>query len=648
MKLKAGVALGPYRIVEELGRGGMGAVYKAYQPSLDRFVAIKVLPTFFAEDERLRARFKREAITIAQLTHPAILPVYEFGQKGLRPYIVMALAEGGTLGARAQEPLSVEATVKLLAPLAEALDYAHRRGVLHRDVKPGNVLLQQDGRPLLSDFGLARSVDSDTRLTQSGAALGTPDYMAPELWRGEPAQPASDQFSLAVMCHELLTGRLPFPASTVGSPRGANAMRQPDLSQAPARTRAALARALAKSPKDRFPTCAEFVHALIAEPVAPIRRRGVRLTAIGVAAAVAVALVATALVMRPQAPPAKTPLPRTGPLKVTVVPGLGDLKSPSAVAVGPDGSLYIADTGNNLVKKVDPAGRVSVFAGGGTFGMVQRVAFPATLVALHSPSGVAVDPTGNVFIADTGSNRIVKVDPQGGLTVYAGDGIAGDVGDDVVPTSAELSAPTNITVYLGAGPSFAWALELWIIDQGNNKVKRVNADGHIITSATFTATGQILDPKLLSSGSTGFPPIHNGANWYLSSADANQLFSGSILGFSNAGNCSWVSCMRVVAGTGEAGFSGDGGEATRTTLNHPGGIAVNRANDVYIADTGNNRIRLVDHSGIITTVAGGGSNPNSTKPLDIKLNAPVAVVLGADGTLYITDTGNNRILKLAR
>src|SRR3981081_2524102 len=134
MKLKAGATLGPYRIVEELGRGGMGAVYKAYQPSLDRFVAIKVLPAFFAEDERLRARFKREAVTIAQLDHPAILPVYEYGEKGLRPYIVMALAEGGTLGAQAEEPLSVEAVARLLAPLADALDYAHQRGVLHRDV----------------------------------------------------------------------------------------------------------------------------------------------------------------------------------------------------------------------------------------------------------------------------------------------------------------------------------------------------------------------------------------------------------------------------------------------------------------------------------------------------------------------------------
>src|SRR5579871_4835908 len=122
MKLKSGAALGPYRIVGELGRGGMGAVYKAYQPSLDRFVAIKVLPAFFAEDERLRARFKREAVTIAQLDHPAILPVYEYGERGSRPYIVMALAEGGPLGEQAREPMSVASAVKLLAPLADALD----------------------------------------------------------------------------------------------------------------------------------------------------------------------------------------------------------------------------------------------------------------------------------------------------------------------------------------------------------------------------------------------------------------------------------------------------------------------------------------------------------------------------------------------
>jgi serine/threonine protein kinase len=217
MKLKSGATLGSYRIVEELGRGGMGTVYKAYQASLDRFVAIKVLPAFFAEDDRLRARFKREAVTIANLDHPAILPVYEYAEKGARPYIVMALAEGGTLADRTGEPNSIEAVVKLLTPLSDALDHAHQRGVLHRDVKPANVLLRRDGRPLLSDFELARSVDADSRLTQTGAALGTPDYMAPELWRGEPASPASDQYSLGVLAYELLTGQLPFSTSPVRS-----------------------------------------------------------------------------------------------------------------------------------------------------------------------------------------------------------------------------------------------------------------------------------------------------------------------------------------------------------------------------------------------------------------------------------------------
>jgi protein kinase-like protein/NHL repeat-containing protein len=630
----------------------MGVVYKAYQPSLDRFVAIKVLPAFFAEDERLRARFKREAVTIAQLDHPAILPVYEYGEKGHRSYIVMALAEGGTLAAQVHQPMPVKAVVKLLAPVADALDYAHQHGVLHRDVKPANVLLRRDGRPLLSDFGLARSMDAEPRLTQSGMAPGTPDYMSPELWRGDPAGPASDQYSLAVMCHELMTGRLPFPTSASAS----NLYRQPDLSQAPESTRTALARALAKSPGDRFPTCSEFVHALLAEEAAVSVPRSGRLVLVAGAAVVLTIIVGgTALAMRGGHPPAtatgSTPT-RLGvssgvPHAITIVPGLADLKSPSALALGRDGSLYIADTGNNLVRKVDPAGKVSVVAGGGTLGMVQQVATNATTVALHSPSGVAVDSAGDVFISDTDTNRVVMVDPRGGLRVYAGDGTAGSSGDDGPATAAELSAPSGLTFQPPVGPDTGLGSSLWIIDRGNNKLRQVLPDQTIFSPVTELGKGGVFDPKLGSSGGIAFVPDSNGAWWYLSSANANQLF-GRVRGdIPISRDCELFHCMAVFAGTEEADYKGDNIDATKATLNHPGGIAVKSNSDVYVADTGNNRVRLVDHSGLITTVVGGGSNRSATTPLEIQLNAPEAVVLAPDGTLYIADTGNNRILKVA-
>jgi predicted Ser/Thr protein kinase len=621
MKLKPGASLGAYRIVGELGRGGMGVVYQAYQPSLDRFVAIKVLPAFFAEDERLRARFKHEAVTIAQLDHPAILPVYEYGEKGNRSYIVMALAEGGTLAAQAVEPMSVEAVVKLLAPIADALDHAHQRGILHRDVKPANVLLRRDGRPMLSDFGLARSADANSGLTQSGMALGTPDYMAPELWRGEPAGPASDQYSLAVMCHELLTGRV-----------------QPDLNQAPANARAALTRALAKSPKERFPSCSDFVQAVSPQTATPLPAGGIsRLLIAGAAALLAVLIGGTLLAVRGGHLPAIGPISAAGrspasagaPHAVSVV--VQGLKSPSAIALGPDGTLYIADTGSNTVRKVDPVGKATLVAG-----------------SFQSPSGLAVDAAGDLFISDSGGNRVLLLDPKGVLSVYAGDGKAGSSGDGGLAASAELSAPSGLAFQVGPNAtSPTEGSSLWIIDRGNNKLRQVLTDGTILSPSTISPEGGAFDPKLAGSGGIGFTPNGNRAWVYLSSADANQLFSRATGGIPIPTRCQSSYCMAVLAGNGAGGYAGDDGEATRATLNHPGGIAVNTDSDIYVADTGNNVIRRVDHTGLITTVVGGGSNRNATKPLEIQLNAPTAVALAADGTLYIADTGNDRILKVA-
>jgi serine/threonine protein kinase len=624
MKLKAGAALGPYRIVEELGRGGMGAVYKAYQPSLDRFVAVKVLPAFFAEDAGRRARFKREATTIAQLDHPAILPVYEYGEKGLRPYIVMALAEGGTVASQVREPLSVEAAVKLLGPVAEALDHAHQRGILHRDVKPANVLLRRDGRPLLSDFGLARSVDTDTKLTDSGIAIGTPDYMAPELRRGEPAGPESDQYSLAVMCHELMTGLLPLPTSTVTGKRVSGASRLPHLGQAPQATRAALARALANSPKDRFATCSEFIQALSPSPSSlrsstPTDPASVRMPRSALIAGTAVLLVlvivaATLAVLRVKPPGvANSATSPGGSQTVSVV--LDGLKSPSAFTLGSDGSLYVVDTGDNLVKKVVPSGKVTVVA-----------------KDLHSPSGVAVDDAGNVYISDTGANQVLVVGPRGGRQVYAGNGRAGNSGDRGLAASAELSAPTDLVFQ--PGPDHA----LWILDQGNNRFRQVLSDGIILGPSLVTTKDEAFDPKLDSSGGIAFAPYGNGAWLYLSSASANQLFARTPGGIPIPKTCTANYCMAAVAGVST--------DATSAPLNHPHGIAVTASSDIYIADTGNDRIRLVDHLGSMTTVVGGGTDPKATKPLEIQLKAPEAVVVASNGTIFIADTGNHRILKV--
>src|SRR6266850_3213907 len=267
MSLVKGFALGPYRIVERIGRGGMATVYKAHHADLDRYVAIKVLPDFFAEEASYRQRFQHEARSVARLKHSNILNVFDYGQEKGITYLALELIEGGTLRERLGSPMELEEVVRLLRPIASALDYAHSQGILHRDIKPSNILMQADGTPVLADFGLARMVGSTERLTATGTVLGTPEYMSPEQACGATLGPASDQYSLAIVAYEMLTGRVPFQAPTPV------AVMISHMSQAMPPTRElegklsghiedALRRGLAKAPADRYPTARQFVAAL--------------------------------------------------------------------------------------------------------------------------------------------------------------------------------------------------------------------------------------------------------------------------------------------------------------------------------------------------------------------------------------------------
>ncbi len=263
-----GRTLGQYQIVQRLGEGGMATVYKAFQPSLNRYVAIKVLPPDLARQQPdFAARFAREAHAVAQLQHPHILSIYDFGQEDGLSYIVMQYVEAGTLQQRMQQPMDLEAIAKIIEQLADALDYAHRRGVIHRDIKPTNVLMEDGRWPLLADFGIAKMLGGDTGLTAAGVGIGTPAYMSPEQGRGQPVSARSDVYSLGVMLFEMLTGRVPFVADTpmgivmqhildpLPPPRSLN----PAIPEAVERV---IFSALAKDPNDRFASAGELAAAL--------------------------------------------------------------------------------------------------------------------------------------------------------------------------------------------------------------------------------------------------------------------------------------------------------------------------------------------------------------------------------------------------
>ncbi|MEA2645312.1 MAG: eukaryotic-like serine/threonine-protein kinase, partial [Chloroflexota bacterium] len=267
MSLEPGSEIGPYRVIERAGRGGMASVYKAHQPALGRYVAVKVLPDYLADDSDFRERFQAEAMAVASLRHPNIPAIFDYGESNGITYIVSDYIDGGMLSEQMGKPLPLDYILRILRPVASALDYAHSRGVLHRDIKPSNVLLTRDGQPMLNDFGLARMMETEVRITQSPTVMGTPQYMAPEQCEGGDVGPAADIYSFGVMAYEMLTGQVPFSAPTPAAvlmaqirdplppPRSIN----PALAEG---IESALLKALAKNPADRYRSASGFLEAL--------------------------------------------------------------------------------------------------------------------------------------------------------------------------------------------------------------------------------------------------------------------------------------------------------------------------------------------------------------------------------------------------
>ena len=268
------VAVGTeYLIENEIGRGGMAVVYRATDLRLHRTVAIKVLPPDVAFNSDVRARFIREAQTAAQLSHPNIVPIYAVDEKdnGSIVFFVMAYVDGESLGARLKREGAwpVDQTVRVLRDVADALASAHARGVVHRDIKPDNILIERaTGRPMVTDFGIARAAAGETRLTVTGVAVGTPAYMSPEQALGErELDGRSDLYSLAVVGYHMLTGETPFKASNTPAMLVKHVSERPrpvreKRPEVPAYLAVAIDRALAKRPEDRWADAAEFRDAL--------------------------------------------------------------------------------------------------------------------------------------------------------------------------------------------------------------------------------------------------------------------------------------------------------------------------------------------------------------------------------------------------
>ncbi|MBL8064063.1 MAG: serine/threonine protein kinase [Anaerolineales bacterium] len=267
-KLQPEQMLGAYRIIKQIGEGGMATVYKAYQLSMDRNVAVKVLPGQLAESEEFVKRFKQEARIIARLEHPHILPVFDYGEENGIAYFVMRYLEAGTLKEKMKAgALSLDEIDRIFEQLTEALGYAHAQGVVHRDLKPANVLVDSGGNLFLTDFGIAKILESASpRLTQTEAIMGTPDYISPEQAAALNVDQRSDIYSLGVILYELVTGRVPFVADTplavilkhISDPLPPPSSVKRDI---PRSIEEVILKALAKDPDDRFANTDEFLSA---------------------------------------------------------------------------------------------------------------------------------------------------------------------------------------------------------------------------------------------------------------------------------------------------------------------------------------------------------------------------------------------------
>ncbi len=324
---------GRYKIGKMVGRGGMGAVFFAEDLTLERPVAIKVLPPEVSHDENLVGRFQREARTAAKLDHPNIIPIFAVESAGDLHFFVMKFVSGESLEqVLARGALGIEQAQECLWEASRALGHAHSRDVVHRDIKPGNIMLDHDGRAMLADFGISKAMRSATQLTATGQVIGTPFYMSPEQAKGQNVDGRSDQYSLAVVGFQMVTGRMPFIDQAVHTIIYKHIFEEPPSigelrPDCPAYLATALHKALAKEPENRFATMEDFASAVM-----PHRRR-IRAMS-GVTGP-------SGEIVSPDAPTTITPM--TGPTIITPKPpkkrrlGLAAVFSALLVATGGTG-----------------------------------------------------------------------------------------------------------------------------------------------------------------------------------------------------------------------------------------------------------------------------------------------------------------------
>jgi serine/threonine-protein kinase len=577
-------SFGRYRLLSLLGQGGMGQVWRAHDSLTNRVVALKVLPERFADDEQLRERFRRECRAVAQLTEPHVIPIHDFGDIDGRLYLNMRLIEGTDLRTviNREGALSPRRAAAITAQVAGALQAAHDAGLVHRDVKPSNILLSDDEFASLIDFGIAHAAD-DRTLTTLGETIGTVAYMAPEEISTEvKADGRVDVYALTCVLYECLTGRPPFVSASgpqgviahhLHSPPPRPSAGTPDV---PTAFDAVIAKGMAKNPDDRYQTVRELATAACAAVDGVVAgatggvaaRHGWRIglspkTAKLVAAMVAVTAVAVAAVVAgvQLGSGGDGNAPTSDGSAQTALP-FADVGLPTDVAVDAAGNIYVTDMGNDRVL------RLAAGASAPT---------PLPFTGLNNPQGVAVDAAGNIYVTDTSNDRVLRLGP-----------------------GASTAAPLPFTGLKNPqGVAVDTAGHVYVADWGNDRVLRLEAGTSAPTTLPFTG---LRDPQGVTVDTAG--------NVYVTELGTERV-------------------LKLAPGSSAPTT------LPFTGLKDPQGVAVDGAGDLYVVDWGNKWV---------VRLAAGASTPTPLPFTGLK--NPQGVAVDTAGNVYVTDLGPDAVVKL--
>jgi serine/threonine protein kinase, bacterial len=582
------VAFGRFRLFEKLGQGNMGAVFRAHDTAMGRDVAVKLLQPELAAESGFQERFRREAYAAGRLASPNIIPIYETGEIDGRLYLVMPIVDGVDLKEtlRRDGPMSPQKAVRVVEQVAAALEAAHKSGLVHRDVKPSNLLMVGEDFVYLIDFGLVHEA-SAARMTLTNVTPGSPAYMAPERFNAAiSADARSDVYSLAVVLFECLTGRVPFSGGGVEGVASAHQTDEPPKPSSvdpaiPVGFDAVIARGMAKEPVDRYQSANELAAAARAAltdisvavgtqdtvptipspPPTPRPKRG-RSRALTIAAVAAVAVIAAITSLRLTN---QFPFQSTKPQGQVVLPFTG-LDNPKEVAVDAKGDVYVTDSGHNRVLKL---------AAGSTSQTV------APLAGLDHPDDIAVDDAGDIYVTEPAQHRVLEL-------------TAGSTNPTVLPFT-DLGEPTGVAID-SRGPGNDRGVV--VSDATHNRVVALLAHSTQQTELPFTG---LACPSAVTVD-------RDGALFVIDRDNERVL------------KLPWKATVPTVL---------------PFVVGHPEDVAVDTSGDVYVTDGHANRVtKFVE-----------ASNTSKTLPFN-GVNHPQGISVDSAGNVYVVDTGNNRVLKL--